>query len=118
MIGGVVLALSLLLPLVSTADTFLDADFDSDDGGFVYLDDAFRSTASPAYASGAYLPSGGELGGGLSIALGNVDGADINGMSGGFSRDFCWPQSAIPSQSLFDSISPNRITTRPMNSAR
>ena len=65
-----------------------EAHFDVDDEGFRYQDDAFRGTNAPAYASGAYSAGGGFSGGGLGVTLGGIDGADINGMSGGWERQF------------------------------
>ncbi len=53
-----------------------------------YLDDTFRGTSQPTYASGSYDPSGGFDGGGFVITLGGIDGADIVGMSGGASGSF------------------------------
>jgi hypothetical protein len=71
------------------ANVILDARFDSGTNGFVYLDDAFRGTARPAYASGARVASGGVGGSGaLRVALGGVDDADVVGMSGGWRVTF------------------------------
>jgi cysteine-rich repeat protein len=81
-------AVVALCPVAVSADTFLDASFDVDDNGFVYNDDTFYATASPNYASGSYLPAGGEVGGGLEVLLGNLDDNTINGMSGGHTRSF------------------------------
>ena len=58
------------------------------DDGFIYIDDAFRGTSQPGYASGVRLASGGLTGGGLSVTLGGLDGADILNMSGGWERTF------------------------------
>jgi PKD domain/Gametolysin peptidase M11 len=70
------------------ANLILEARFDSNTNGFVYLDDAFRGTAQPAYASGARVASGGLSGGALRVAVGGVDDADIVGMSGGWRVTF------------------------------
>jgi len=72
----------------STAVTAVDADFDGGTDGFSYQDDTFRGTGEPGYASGAHLASGGLGGGGLRVTLGGIDGADINGMSGGWQVPF------------------------------
>ncbi|MGV7223149.1 MAG: hypothetical protein ACQ9MH_16660 [Nitrospinales bacterium] len=51
--------------------------------GFSYIDDAFRGTQNPDYASG------GVVGGALQVLLGGVDSINItNGMSGGWSKQF------------------------------
>jgi len=68
--------------------TVLAADFDTDDDGFSYVDDSFRGTAAPNYASGVRLPSGGFSGGGLQVTLGGIDSDDIFGMSGGWQQSF------------------------------
>ena len=62
--------------------------FDQDQGPYRYLDDPFQTTSQPAYASGAYDPVGGYLGGGLVVQLGGVDNDDILRMSGGWQRSF------------------------------
>ena len=64
------------------------ATFDAGADGFTYADDAFRGTAQPGYASGAFSASGGFSGGALTVALGGVDDADVTGMSGGWQRSF------------------------------
>ncbi len=64
--------------------TLLDADFDVDTDGFAFGDDPF-GTNNPAYSSGQRvdgLPGDGVL----SVSLGGIDGVDIFGMSGGWSR--------------------------------
>ena len=71
-----------------SADTF-----DLSAGPYGYVDDAFRGTNNPAYATGGYGASQGfEGGGGLSVTVGGVDGVDItNGMSGGWQHVFNLP---------------------------
>ena len=64
-----------------------DIDIHGDDG-FVYVDDAFRSTNQPNYASGAWGGSSGQTGGGLRVDLGGVDNVGINDMSGGWQTTF------------------------------
>lgn len=63
------------------------ADFDTDEDGFTYGDDHFRSTGQPAYAAGSRISSGGYSGGALQVDIGNVNNNNIIGMSGGWSRN-------------------------------
>jgi hypothetical protein len=66
----------------------LAASFDSGKDGFVYLDDAFRGTGKPGYASGKRVASGGYSGGALRVSLGGIDNTKVLGMSGGWRRSF------------------------------
>jgi hypothetical protein len=66
----------------------LEAHFDIDEDGFVYLDDPFRGTNEPNYADGVRIDPGGFTGGGLQVILGGIDGAAIVGMSGGWQGSF------------------------------
>ncbi len=68
--------------------TVFTANFDIDSEGFVYSDDTFRNTGNPAYAGGAFQPTGGFSGGGLRVTLGGVDNNPALGMSGGWTRSF------------------------------
>lgn len=73
----------------AAAIVVIDSDFDVDEDGFVYVDDSFRNTSQPDYASGNWDASDGfEGGGGLSVTLGGVDGNVISGISGGWRRSF------------------------------
>jgi len=72
----------------------LEARFTSGADGFAFVDDAFDGTAAPAYASGAYGAAAGRNGGGLTVALGGIDGATVTGMSGGWQRTFSVAASA------------------------
>ena len=75
-----------------TSGTFLDEDFSSDTGGFTYSDDTFNGTSNPNYASGSHLPTPGVPGDKLlEVLLGNIDNANILGMSGGWTRTFHVP---------------------------
>lgn len=76
--------------------TIVEGDtFAASSGSFSYVEDPFRATAAPAYASGAFGANYGFEGtGGLSVSLGGIDGADILGMSGGWQLDFTLAQSA------------------------
>jgi hypothetical protein len=71
----------------ATAIQLLDAGFDDDEEGFVYVDDPFRGTSEPDYADGSYEANGGLSGGGLRVGLGGVDNDEILGMSGGWQLD-------------------------------
>ena len=80
------ISLSLIL-LLSFSSGVFSASFDSDSEGFVYVDDAFRATANPAYADGSYQASAGFSGGALQIDLGGVDPSDVFGLSGGWTTN-------------------------------
>ena len=66
----------------------IEAHFNSDDEGFLFLPDTFRSTSQATYASGDYISSGGYAGGALRVQLGGIDGNTIFGMSGGRRQTF------------------------------
>jgi len=80
-----------ITPEITPPDTLLWAEFDSDEEGFTYLDDAFRGTSQPNYASGSYLLTGGYSGGGIATEIGAIDQADILNMSGGWRESFTMP---------------------------
>ncbi len=67
---------------VETPYVLIAADFDAGADGFVYADDTFLGTAQPDHADGV----AGE--GALVVGLGGGDFADIEGMSGGWTRGF------------------------------
>ncbi|MBC8433239.1 MAG: hypothetical protein H8D96_15120 [Desulfobacterales bacterium] len=69
-------------------EIILEANFDTNEEGFAYLDDAFRGTDASAYASGNYEAAGGFNGGGLRVLLGGINDDDIFGMSGGWQQTF------------------------------
>ena len=69
----------------ATPQTLIDADFDNGTDGFSYQDDPF-GTNNPAYASGSIVFAGSD--GVAQVTLGNIDNADILGMSGGWSHTF------------------------------
>jgi hypothetical protein len=54
----------------SIETVLIDAHFDTGTDGFSYVDDAFRATSQPAYASGERISSGGYSGGGISNTTG------------------------------------------------
>ena len=73
---------------LASAGVIVMADFDLGTEGFEYMDDIFRGTNAPVYASGALNDAGGNPGGALQITLGGIDNADIFGMSGGWQQSF------------------------------
>jgi glucose/arabinose dehydrogenase len=73
---------------VTVDGRIVDAQFGGGTDGFVYIDDAFRGTAQPGYASGVRVAAEGFSGGGLKVTLGGINDTIINGMSGGWRRTF------------------------------
>lgn len=78
-------------PIFITPSSLLAAHFDRNADGFTYVDDAFRGTKNPAYASGTRIASGGFSGGALKVDLGGVDHKEARNMSGGWRRSFKLP---------------------------
>jgi hypothetical protein len=76
------------LTVLGPANIAFNAHFNSGADGFTYLDDLFRGTNQPNYASGVYQPAGGFAGGGLQVQVGGVNGSTIVNMSGGWQRSF------------------------------
>lgn len=70
------------------AATLFEAHFDVGNDSFTYLDDAFRASRQPTYASGTRVATGGFSGGGLTVVLGGLNNDDILNMSGGWRRAF------------------------------
>ena len=70
------------VPAASTSQALLSARFESSTDGFAYVDDAFRSTRQPSYASGDRST------GALRVTLGGINDTDITHMSGGWRRTF------------------------------
>ena len=66
----------------------VEADFNTDEEDFIYVDDAFLGTSEPAFSEGLHLPNGGFSGGGLQVILGGVDDINILDMSGGWELEF------------------------------
>ncbi len=101
-----VFVLSLLSPLgantftLAESTTLVSANFNSGTDGFSYLDDAFRGTNQPTYASGNRITSGGYSAGALRVYLGNGDNNTINGMSGGWQVTFNLPSPETVSVSF------------------
>ena len=75
----------------SIAGVILEARFDAGADGFDYVDNAFRGAGQAAYASGAWIASGGFRGGALRVSLGGIDNNTIAGMSGGWQTTFSLP---------------------------
>ncbi len=78
----------LSITAAAPGGTLLSANFEGGTDGFSYLDDAFRLTGQPAYASGAHLPAGGVNGGGLQVLLGGLDTEIVRDISGGWQATF------------------------------
>ncbi|MEO1151675.1 MAG: cadherin-like domain-containing protein, partial [Pseudomonadota bacterium] len=70
----------------------IDTGFDLNSDGFSYVDDLFRGTSNPAYASGVFDPVGGDTGGGLTVSVGAIDNATITDISGGWLTNFTLAQ--------------------------
>lgn len=68
--------------------TLFEAHFDVGNDSFTYVDDTFRASRQPLYASGTRLATGGFSGGGLTVVLGAINNDDILNMSGGWRRAF------------------------------
>jgi hypothetical protein len=71
-----------------TPGPIFDVHFNTNADGFAYVDDLFRSTNQPSYASGAYIASGGFTGGALRVTVGGINSSTILNMSGGWRRSF------------------------------
>lgn len=85
---------SFAVSVQAEGQALLQASFDSDAAGFEFVADAFRATAQPAYAGGNWRARAGHDGGALRVELGNLDGAEIVGMSGGWRTNFDLANSA------------------------
>ncbi|MEO0421375.1 MAG: putative Ig domain-containing protein [Pseudomonadota bacterium] len=81
-------------------EVLIDTGFDDDADGFTYIDDAFRGTDEPTYADGTYGADSGFDGGGLEVVTGGIDGDDITGMSGGWTRGFTLVEPSVVSLTL------------------
>jgi hypothetical protein len=69
-------------------------DFETGTGAFSYLDDAFRGTAQPSFASGQRVTSGGHPAGALQVSVGGINDTAVLNMSGGFRASFTLAGSA------------------------
>ncbi len=70
----------------------LDADFDSGTDGFAFVDDPFRGTDNPAYASGERIAINNDFK--LLVDLGGIDNSTVLGLSGGWRQSFELSQPA------------------------
>ena len=68
--------------------TVASATFDSGTQSFAYVDDPFRGTNRPSYASGMHVTTGGFVGGALRVDVGGVDNKTVPNMSGGWRKTF------------------------------
>jgi hypothetical protein len=92
-VGSVTSASARITVTPPDVDGVVEAHFANGADGFIYVDDAFNGTNQPAYADGSHDPAGGLIGGGLVVTLGGVDDAAIDGMSGGWRREFTLNQA-------------------------
>ena len=72
------------LPPPPPGDILFESDFNQGPDGFTFVDDPFRNTNQPNFASGAHVP----VQGALRVSLGGINNADVLNMSGGWSRSF------------------------------
>ena len=87
-VGSVTSSAATLTVFGSGGATLLEAHFDTGADGFTYVDDLFRGTTQPQYASGAQIASGGYTGGALRVQVGGVNSQNIANMSGGWRTSF------------------------------
>ncbi|HEX2873525.1 MAG TPA: C-type lectin domain-containing protein [Polyangiaceae bacterium] len=69
---------------IATSQALPRVDFESGLGAFTYVDDAFRGTAQPGFASGQRVTSGGHPSGALQVSVGGINNTAVTNMSGGF----------------------------------
>ena len=82
------LSISVIDPDASGGtETLINANFDGTDGGFSYIDDAFRDTDEGDYAKDKSKTDDADDDGYLRVELGGKDDDDIEGMSGGFTQE-------------------------------
>ena len=87
--GGLSNPATVTITVNLVEQTLMEADFEGGTDGFVYIDDAFRGTQQPIYASGLHLNSGGrDDSGGLSTSIGGIESANVFNMSGGWQTEF------------------------------
>lgn len=83
------------IPECTIAQNLLNAAFAFNTEGFAYVDDAFRSTNQPSYATGQRITSGGyNNSAALQVVVGGVNNSSISNMSGGWQYSFTSSQSA------------------------
>jgi hypothetical protein len=69
--------------------------FETNTAGFAFVDDTFRGTAQPGFASGQRVTTGGNPGAALQVVLGGINNNTINNMSGGWRITFNLAQAAL-----------------------
>ena len=89
--GGVTVLYAGGGQILNPANTLFNQTFNSNSGPFSYLDDTFRGTNSPTKASGNYVSTGGQSGGGLRVVLGTIG----TNMSGGWRASFSVPGTSV-----------------------
>ena len=87
-LGGETTTEIIMISVISqqSGTMLFEAHFDNDRDQLRYVDDAFRNTREPHYASGTLELHSGFSKGGLRVQLGGLDHADVLGMSGGWRR--------------------------------
>ncbi|WP_447968558.1 M12 family metallo-peptidase [Nitrospira sp. M1] len=70
---------------------FLNSNFNSGTNQYTFVDDPFRNTNQPNFASGAHAPGQGFSGGALRVQLGGINNSTVRNMSGGWRRTFTLP---------------------------
>lgn len=68
--------------------TLLTQTFETNTGTFAYVDDAFRASAQPSYASGVRVTAGGNPGAAAQVTLGGINTTPVANMSGGWRSSF------------------------------
>ena len=79
---------------VAEAVSLFNVTFQSSSQSFTYADNTFRSATQGRYASGRHVTGTGNAAY-LEVTLGGLDYNNINGMSGGWYRDFSLPQRSV-----------------------
>ena len=87
-LSSAAVTVSITVTAAPPAGPIFTANFNAGQDSFSYLDDAFRGTSQPSFASGSRLSSGGFSGGALRVELGGVNKNAAAGMSGGWRRTF------------------------------
>ncbi|GJL63082.1 MAG: hypothetical protein NPIRA04_17360 [Nitrospirales bacterium] len=74
-------------------EKIINGQFEAGTSGFIYIDNAFRSTNQPNFAQGVHVPNQGFVRGGLQVLLGGTNNTTTHNMSGGWRRSFTLPTS-------------------------
>ncbi|MEM1293739.1 MAG: LamG-like jellyroll fold domain-containing protein [Verrucomicrobiota bacterium] len=92
-IDGIGAAAQRIFEWIILGEEILNESFESNAGGFVYVDDLFRNTNQPGYASGSRVSSGGvQNSGALQALVGGLDTNVVLNMSGGWQYSFTLSQ--------------------------